>query len=209
MGPATSVTAVGPAYMALVAEAQVDAAVRHGLKPDLAGSLAAETMAGTAALLQERGYDTLTVRREVTSPGGSTARGLDALERGGLRSAFSEAMDRVLGSDRMILVVATARTDVANYVSALFEVYIALIFIYILLNLLFSFGLRAALLALERCRAQLPARRLGAVPARVSPVHPPARRLRPVPDDRDHRPVRRAVADPLGDRGLTQAPAWR
>jgi YggT family protein len=43
----------------------------------------------------------------------------------------------------MILVAATARTDVANYVSALFEVYIALIFIYILLNLLFSFGLRA------------------------------------------------------------------
>ncbi len=98
MGPATSVTAVGPAYMALVVEAQVDAAVRHGLKPDLAGSLAAETMAGTAALLQERGYDTLTVRREVTSPGGSTARGLDALERRGLRSAFSEAMDRVRGT---------------------------------------------------------------------------------------------------------------
>jgi pyrroline-5-carboxylate reductase len=95
IGAATSVTAVGPAYMALVAEAQVDAAVRHGLKPALAGSLAAETMAGTAALLQERGYDTLAVRREVTSPGGSTARGLDALERGGLRAAFSEAMDRV------------------------------------------------------------------------------------------------------------------
>jgi pyrroline-5-carboxylate reductase len=95
MGAATSVSAVGPAYMALVAEAQVDAAVRHGLKPDVAGALAAETMAGTAALLRERGYDTLAVRREVTSPGGSTARGLDALERGGLRAAFSEAMDRV------------------------------------------------------------------------------------------------------------------
>jgi pyrroline-5-carboxylate reductase len=95
LGAATSISAVGPAYMALVAEAQVDAAVRHGLKADLAGSLAAETMAGTAALLHERGYDTLTVRREVTSPGGSTARGLDALERGGLRAAFAEAMDRV------------------------------------------------------------------------------------------------------------------
>ena len=100
IGPATSVTAVGPAYMALVAEAQVDAAVRHGLKPDLAGSLAAETLAGTAALLHERGFDTLNVRREVTSPGGSTARGLDALERGGLRSAFSDAMDRVLRTTR-------------------------------------------------------------------------------------------------------------
>jgi YggT family protein len=43
----------------------------------------------------------------------------------------------------MILVAASARTDVAHYVSALLEVYIALIFIYILLNLLFSFGVRA------------------------------------------------------------------
>jgi pyrroline-5-carboxylate reductase len=36
------------------------------------------------------------VRREVTSPGGLTARGLDALERAGLRSAFSDALDAVL-----------------------------------------------------------------------------------------------------------------
>jgi YggT family protein len=41
-----------------------------------------------------------------------------------------------------MLVVATARNDVANYVAALFEVYIVLIFVYILLNLLFSFGVR-------------------------------------------------------------------
>jgi YggT family protein len=42
-----------------------------------------------------------------------------------------------------MLLAAAARVDVANYVSAVFEVYIALIFIYILLNLLFSFGVRA------------------------------------------------------------------
>jgi pyrroline-5-carboxylate reductase len=83
--------------MALVAEAQVDAGVRHGLGAALAGSLAAETMAGTAALLQARDLDTLAVRREVASPGGITARGLDALERGGLRGAFQAAMDRVCG----------------------------------------------------------------------------------------------------------------
>jgi pyrroline-5-carboxylate reductase len=40
------------------------------------------------------------VRREVTSPGGLTARGLDALERAGLRSAFSDALDAVLGDTR-------------------------------------------------------------------------------------------------------------
>jgi YggT family protein len=37
---------------------------------------------------------------------------------------------------------ATTQADIANYVDALFEVYIVLIFVYILLNLLFSFGMR-------------------------------------------------------------------
>ncbi|HUA46369.1 MAG TPA: pyrroline-5-carboxylate reductase [Solirubrobacteraceae bacterium] len=95
---ASAVMGVGPAYHALVAEAWVDAAVRHGLKPALASQLVAETMAGTAALLKIRDYDTLTVRREVTSPGGTTARGLAALERGGVRPAFQDAFDAVVGA---------------------------------------------------------------------------------------------------------------
>ena len=41
-----------------------------------------------------------------------------------------------------MLALASVRSDIANYVGALFEVYIVLIFIYILLNLLFSFGMR-------------------------------------------------------------------
>ena len=93
---ATAVMGVGPAYLALVAEAQADAGVRFGLGAALAGQLVAETMAGTAALLAARDYDTLTVRREVTSPGGSTARGLAALERGGIRAAFQDAIDAVV-----------------------------------------------------------------------------------------------------------------
>jgi pyrroline-5-carboxylate reductase len=97
LGPATAIMGVGPAYQALVAEAQVDAGVRRGLTPALAGRLVAETMSGSAALLEARDYDTLTVRREVTSPGGATARGLDALERAGVRAAFSDAMDAVEG----------------------------------------------------------------------------------------------------------------
>jgi pyrroline-5-carboxylate reductase len=97
MGAATAITGVGPAYQALLAEAQVDAAVRHGLPAPVAGRLVAETMAGAAALLEHRRYDTLTVRREVTSPGGSTARGLAALERAGIRGAFQDAIDAVTG----------------------------------------------------------------------------------------------------------------
>ena len=84
-----------PAFWALVAEAQVDAGVRHGMPSERAAELVVQTMAGTAALLRHRGHDTLAVRRQVTSPGGSTARGLDALERGGVRAAFSDAIDAV------------------------------------------------------------------------------------------------------------------
>jgi pyrroline-5-carboxylate reductase len=97
MDAAGAVVGVGPAYQALLAEAQVDAAVRHGIAAGLAGRLVAETMAGTAALLHERDYDTLAVRREVTSPGGTTARGLAALERAGVRFAFQDAFDAVVG----------------------------------------------------------------------------------------------------------------
>jgi pyrroline-5-carboxylate reductase len=97
---ATAVMGVGPAYQALLTEAQVDAAVRHGIPARLAAELVVNTMAGTAALLAARDYDTLTVRREVTSPGGSTARGLQALEAGGVRAAFQQAIDAVLAQGR-------------------------------------------------------------------------------------------------------------
>ncbi len=101
MEAAAAVMSVGPAYVALLAEGQVDAAVRRGLNATLASRLVVETMSGTAALLAAREYDTLAIRREVTSPGGTTARGLAALERAGVRSAFQEAMDAVLiGSGR-------------------------------------------------------------------------------------------------------------
>ena len=88
-----------PAYYALVAEAQIDAGVRRGLTPDQAARLVVQTMAGTAELLKQAEFDTLAVRRAVTSPGGSTARGLDALERGGVRAAFSDALDAILSSE--------------------------------------------------------------------------------------------------------------
>jgi pyrroline-5-carboxylate reductase len=94
---ASATMGVSPAYVAVVAEAMIDAAVKEGLKPDLATRLVVETIEGTAALLRARGGDTLAVRREVSSPGGVTVRGLAALERAGLRAAFLDAMDAVMG----------------------------------------------------------------------------------------------------------------
>jgi pyrroline-5-carboxylate reductase len=94
----TAIMGCGPAFFALVVEALVDAGVRHGLSPDDASRMAVEAMAGTATVLREGGFDTAALRRRVTSPGGSTARGLAALERGGVRGAFSDAVDAVAGS---------------------------------------------------------------------------------------------------------------
>ncbi len=94
---AAACSGVGPAYWALAAEAWVDAAVRRGIPAPQAQLLVTETMAGSAELLRARGHDTLRLRREVASPGGTTARGLAALERNGIRAAFAAAMDDVLG----------------------------------------------------------------------------------------------------------------
>ena len=87
---------VGPAYVALLAEAWIDSAVRRGLSPEVASTLVTETLAGSAALLRALDHDTLRLRRAVASPGGTTARGLAALERGGVRAALAQAMDDVV-----------------------------------------------------------------------------------------------------------------
>lgn len=97
---ATAAMGVGPAYVALLVEAQVDAIVRLGIPAEVADELVTETMAGTLQLLAERDGDTLAVRRAVTSPGGSTARGLAALDAHGLRTAFQAAADAVVFGGR-------------------------------------------------------------------------------------------------------------
>lgn len=97
MGVALAMTSVMPAYVALIAEAAIDAGIRGGLPEARATEMFLATLAGSAELLIARGGDTLGVRREVTSPGGSTARGLAALERNGLRTAFDDALQAVLG----------------------------------------------------------------------------------------------------------------
>ena len=97
---AMSLMSCGPAYVALVTEAQVDAGVRYGIPAAQGVELVVQTLAGTAELLRRRSYDTLAVRREVSSPGGLTVRGLDALEHGGVRAAFSDAMDAVMRETR-------------------------------------------------------------------------------------------------------------
>lgn len=96
MGLATATIGVMPAYIALIAEAAIDASVCYGLGYEAATKIFLETLAGTAELLLARDGDTLAVRRGVASPGESTVRGVAALERNGIRTAFNDAMHDVL-----------------------------------------------------------------------------------------------------------------
>ena len=87
----TALTGSGPAYVFLVAEALVDAAVLAGLPRDLATRMTTQLLVGSSALLADRG-DAAALRAMVTSPGGTTAAGLQALERRAVRSALAEAV---------------------------------------------------------------------------------------------------------------------
>jgi len=96
MDLATATAGVMPALIAVLAEAAIDAAVCHGLDVENAKDMFLETMAGTAELLIKRDGDTLAVRREVGTPGESTVRGVAALERNNVRTAFMDAFHDVL-----------------------------------------------------------------------------------------------------------------
>jgi pyrroline-5-carboxylate reductase len=96
MEAATALSGCGPAFFALVVESLTDAGVREGLPAEVAAELAVTTMAGTAALLRERGGDPVAIRRRVTSPGGVTAAGVAALEEHRVRAAFGAAVRAVV-----------------------------------------------------------------------------------------------------------------
>lgn len=89
---ATGLSGSGPAYIFLVAEALIDAGVRVGLAPEVSRTLALGTIAGAARMLLETGEEPLTLRAQVTSPGGTTEAGVARLEADGLRRAFEEAV---------------------------------------------------------------------------------------------------------------------
>jgi pyrroline-5-carboxylate reductase len=93
---AMALISVAPAYIALIAEAWVDAVVARGMPADQASAMIGDAIAGSADLLIANDIDTLRTRRAVTTPGGVTAQGLDALERAGIRAAFRDAVDAVV-----------------------------------------------------------------------------------------------------------------
>jgi pyrroline-5-carboxylate reductase len=75
----TAVSGSGPAYVFLLAEALAQAGAAAGLPADLAARLGRATVAGSGELLHRSTLDAATLRRNVTSPGGTTEAALAVL----------------------------------------------------------------------------------------------------------------------------------
>lgn len=89
----TAVSGSGPAYIFLLMEAMAAAGVKAGLKPDFAMKLARQTVIGSAALAESDPLPAETLRKNVTSPGGTTAAALDVLmATSGMQDLFDKAI---------------------------------------------------------------------------------------------------------------------
>ena len=89
---ATALSASGPAYVFVFIEALVDGAVQLGMSNIDARALAIQMVLGSAALAKETGKHPAELRNMVTSPGGTTAAALHAMELGGFRKASIDAV---------------------------------------------------------------------------------------------------------------------
>ena len=88
----TALSGSGPAYFALLAEAMIEAGLLLGLSRDVSTKLVVQTMFGSALLLRDEGIHPVELRETVTSPGGTTTRAIQELERSGVRAAFLNAI---------------------------------------------------------------------------------------------------------------------
>lgn len=94
---AGTISGCGPAFASMFIEALADAAVMHGLPRNTAYNLAAQMIAGTGKLRLKTGAHPGAMKDAVCSPGGTTIKGVAALERGGLRAAVIGAVDAIEG----------------------------------------------------------------------------------------------------------------
>ncbi len=98
----TGLSGSGPAYVFLFAEALIDAGVLVGLSRPIAHQLVLQTLLGSARLLTESGDSPEVLRAGVTSPGGTTAAGLRALESAAVRSAILDAVSAATERSRQL-----------------------------------------------------------------------------------------------------------
>ncbi|MDO5457053.1 MAG: pyrroline-5-carboxylate reductase [Atopococcus tabaci] len=96
MAVAGVINGCGPAFTALFIEAVADGAVKYGLSRSEAYQLASQTIKGTGQLQLETGEHPGVMKDAVTSPGGTTIKGVAALEENAFRSSVIQAFDAIL-----------------------------------------------------------------------------------------------------------------
>jgi pyrroline-5-carboxylate reductase len=89
---ATAVSGTGPAYVFLVMEAMIDAAVHLGFPRHVAHDIVIETLEGSTRFAKQSGDHPAVLRNMVTSPAGTSAAAIHELESGRLRTVLSEAV---------------------------------------------------------------------------------------------------------------------
>jgi pyrroline-5-carboxylate reductase len=92
MDALTAVSGSGPAYVFLLAEAMMRGATELGLSQEDARKLVVNTMLGSAQLLADSSDDPAELRRQVTSPGGTTQAAIEVLDDHGFVEVMVEAM---------------------------------------------------------------------------------------------------------------------
>ena len=104
----TAISGSGPAYLFFVVESMIEAGVHLGLPRGTATELVVQTVVGSAKLLRETGEHPTVLRERVTSPGGTTAAAVRALEDHKVRAAFLTAMEAARNRSRAL---AEGHTD--------------------------------------------------------------------------------------------------
>jgi len=96
----TAVSGSGPAYFFLIMETMIDVAIELGLDPELAEQLTLQTAFGAATMANSGEVNVNELRKQVTSPGGTTEVALKILESKGIRSIFEEALTAACNRSR-------------------------------------------------------------------------------------------------------------
>ena len=92
MGAAGTLSGCGPAFVYMIIEALADGAVKEGVPRDMAYKLASQTIVGSGLMQLETSLHPGVLKDQVCSPGGSTIRGVEALEKGNIRATLMDAI---------------------------------------------------------------------------------------------------------------------
>lgn len=109
MDAVTAVSGTGPAYVYLLIDMMIEAAVRYGIDPDTARALAVETARGAASLAQAEPESMKSLIDRVRSPGGTTTAAFERLEAADVRGIFAAAIDAA--RERAATLAKPADTD--------------------------------------------------------------------------------------------------